>query len=77
METSPERTDEPDHTEDPRGEDTGQGYPETQQGGASPGGRTASGPDQGTGGAGADAPQVANEDETDRAASTGNPDAAG
>lgn len=67
---------QPDHTEDPRKQETGTGgYPE-----ATPGGSegdesvpTHSGPEDG----GADAPSPSTDKEADREHSTGNPDAAG
>lgn len=67
--------DEPDHTEDPRQQDTAQGLPETAPEGASPREGTEDGPASGTGGE--DAPSPATAKEGDRDASTGNPDAAG
>lgn len=82
METSPdpqreepEDRDRPDHSGDPRDQGTGQGYPESQPGEATPQEGTDSGPEAGTGGA--DAPEQATDQETDRAQSTGNPNAAG
>jgi hypothetical protein len=66
-----------DHTEDPRGQDTGEGgYPESNPGGSedddATGGRDRSGGDTGS-----RAPSPATDAETDRDKSTGNPDAAG
>ncbi len=75
--------DEPDHTEDPRQQDTGQGLPESAPEGASPREGTEDGPAPGTedgpapGTGGEDAPSPATAKEGDRDASTGNPDAAG
>jgi hypothetical protein len=65
----------PDHTDDPRKQGTGQGYPETAQEEATPHEGTESGPEAGRGGA--DAPDTSTDQERDREASTGNPDAAG
>jgi hypothetical protein len=71
----------PDHTDDPRKQETGEGgYPESEQGGAQdddatgggPGGSSAKG-----GGDDGDAPSPSTEKEADRAHSTGNPGAAG
>lgn len=74
----PAEHEEPDHTGDPRGEDTGQGYPETGPDGASPGEGTRSGPEAGTGGgAEDDAPDTSSPGESDAQQATGNPDAAG
>jgi hypothetical protein len=66
---------EPDHTEDPRKQQTGEGYPEVQPEGASPVEGTEQGPEAGTGGS--DAPQSDDPAERDTEATTGNPNAAG
>lgn len=66
---------EPDHTEDPRGQGTAQGYPETNQEGATPREGTEEGPEAGAGGA--DAPSTSSSDESGPRNATGNPDAAG
>jgi hypothetical protein len=65
----------PDHTEDPRRQETGQGgYPETNPAPAAPvGGRG----NEGGGDIDGDAPRPATEEEADREHSTGNPGAAG
>lgn len=66
--------DQPDHSEDPRKQETGTGgYPESTPGG-SEGGQAG---DQRGGTADADAPSPSTEKEADRDHSTGNPDAAG
>jgi hypothetical protein len=66
----------PEHDDDPRGQDTGQGYPETNPAGSTPGADgTAEGPESGDGGA--DAPSQSREEDSGRDTSTGNPDAAG
>jgi|tagenome__1003787_1003787.scaffolds.fasta_scaffold19938500_2 hypothetical protein len=65
----------PDHGEDPRKQGTGQGYPETQPEDATPQEGTDSGPEAGAGGT--RAPSTSGPKEDDRAASTGNPNAAG
>ena len=77
METSPERQpDEPDHTEDPRDQGTGSGgYPESKPEEATRHEGTETGPEAGT--EDVDAPSQSTEKESDRDASTGNPDAAG
>ena len=67
----------PDHTDDPRRQDTGSGgYPESNPAGTqdedAEGGRDRSGGDTGSG-----APSPATDEEADRGASTGNPGAAG
>jgi hypothetical protein len=77
---SDERT--PDHTEDPRKQDIGQGgYPESEQGGAHGGQQAGEGPagdsEKGGGDTGSDAPSPSTGKEADREASTGNPGAAG
>ena len=65
---------QPDHTEDPRKQETGTGgYPESTPGG-SEGGKAG---DQSGGSADEDAPSPSTDKEADRDASTGNPDAAG
>jgi hypothetical protein len=65
---------QPDHTEDPRKQETGTGgYPESTPGGTE--GDDAGGPDES--GAASDAPSQSTDEEADRDASTGNPDAAG
>jgi hypothetical protein len=64
----------PDHTEDPRKQETGTGgYPESTPGGSE--GDDAGGPDKDS--ASGDAPSPSTDKEADRGASTGNPDAAG
>jgi hypothetical protein len=78
--TDPQQT---DFDEDPREQGTGQGgYPEsnpegTQDDDAATGRSKGPGSDESRGGGSDRAPSVANEKEGDRAASTGNPDAAG
>jgi hypothetical protein len=62
----------PDHTEDPREQGTGQGYPETSPAEATPAEGTRERP--GDGGQGG---PPAKEREEDRSQTTGNPDAAG
>jgi hypothetical protein len=65
--------DQPDHTEDPRKQETGTGgYPEATPGGSE--GDDAGGPDEG---GKPDAPSPSTDKEADREHSTGNPDAAG
>jgi hypothetical protein len=64
----------PDHTEDPRKQETGTGgYPESTPAGTE--GSKAGGPDKDA--AADDAPSQSTDEEADRADSTGNPDAAG
>jgi hypothetical protein len=70
---SDERT--PDHTEDPRRQGTGQGYPESNPQETTPGEGTDEGPEAGAGGAGSPSPSTGRE--ADREQTTGNPDAAG
>ena len=66
----------PDHTQDPREGDTGEGgYPETNPAPASP--ESGAGADRSGGDTDSDAPSPSTDKETDREASTGNPDAAG
>jgi hypothetical protein len=66
----------PDHTEDPRKQDTGTGgYPESNPEPAAPDGP--GGPGNAGGGDTGDAPSPSTDKEADREASTGNPDAAG
>ncbi len=67
---------QPDHTEDPRRQGTGQGYPETQPEEATPVEGTDEGPAAGTGGEDG-GPEVSTDEERDRGASTGNPGTAG
>ncbi len=69
----PER--EPDQTEDPRGDEIGQGYPEQGQPGTSPGEHTEERED--TGADGDDAPGTSTSEEGDAGQATGNPGAAG
>jgi hypothetical protein len=65
--------DQPDHTEDPRKQETGTGgYPESNPDGTE--GSKAGGPDDDSG---PDAPSTSTGKEADRGHSTGNPDAAG
>jgi hypothetical protein len=65
--------DQPDHTEDPRKQETGTGgYPESTPGGSE--GDDAGGADDD---GGPDAPSTSTDKEADRGHSTGNPDAAG
>jgi hypothetical protein len=67
------REDKPDHTDDPRGRDTGAGYPEEQPAGAQPGvERDEQGKDLD-----ADAPSRRGSQEGDPQQATGNPGAAG
>ena len=63
---------EPDQTEDPRKQETGQGYPETEQGESRPGG-----PDSGTGGAEEHSPDTHADQDDPPSKATGNPGAAG
>jgi hypothetical protein len=66
---------QPDHTEDPRKQETGTGgYPES-----TPGGSEGDDADRKAGGDGsaAGAPSHADQDESDREKTTGNPNAAG
>jgi hypothetical protein len=64
----------PDHSEDPRKQETGTGgYPESTPSGTE--GDDAGGAEEGS--AGADAPSKSTDEEGDRERSTGNPDAAG
>jgi hypothetical protein len=70
-----DQQEQPDHTEDPREQGTGQGYPESQHEDATPREGTDEGPEAGN--STPDAPSTSTDDETDRAASTGNPGAAG
>jgi hypothetical protein len=66
--------DQPDHTEDPRKQETGTGgYPESTPGGTE--GGDAGGPDEDA--SGDAAPSQSTDKEADREQSTGNPDAAG
>jgi hypothetical protein len=65
-----------DHSEDPREQEVGEGYPETNPAGAH-GGEAEGGADRSGGDTGSDAPQPATDDETDREKTTGNPGAAG
>jgi hypothetical protein len=66
--------DQPDHSEDPREQETGTGgYPESTREG-SQGSEVG---DQSGGTADADAPSPSTDKEADREQSTGNPDAAG
>ena len=66
---------EPDLTEDPRRQGTGQGYPESNPEETTPREGTESGPSARSGDE--DAPSQSTGEEADREASTGNPDAAG
>jgi hypothetical protein len=70
------RHDEADHTQDPRGTDTGAGYPEEQPGGAQPGVQRDD-HDRHREGAGDDAPSPAGDADGDPGQATGNPNAAG
>ena len=64
---------EPDHTDSGRGEDIGAGYPESQPGGANPGPAN-----QGAkGDTGEERPANKGGQDSDPAAATGNPGAAG
>lgn len=66
--------DQPDHTEDPRKQETGTGgYPESTPGGTE--GDNAGGPDEDSSGDAAPSPST--DKEADREHSTGNPGAAG
>jgi hypothetical protein len=70
-----DETEQPDHTEDPRKQDTGQGgYPESNPEPTSP---ERGGGDSGGGDMGSDAPSPSTDKEPDRDHSTGNPGAAG
>jgi hypothetical protein len=63
-----------DHTDDPRTQEQGSGgYPESAEGGSE--GQRSGRPDKG--GETEDAPSPSTEEESDREASTGNPNAAG
>jgi hypothetical protein len=65
--------DQPDHTEDPREQETGSGgYPES-----TPGGTEGAGGDARRREGDTDAPSQSTDEEADREASTGNPNAAG
>jgi hypothetical protein len=68
----------PDHTDDPREQETGTGgYPETNPAGTDDG-ATEGGPgSRGGGDTDSDAPSPSTGKEADRTASTGNPNAAG
>jgi hypothetical protein len=68
------RNDQPDHTEDPRGRDTGAGYPEEEPGGAQPGVER---DDEGDRGTHADRPARDGGRDGDPGQATGNPNAAG
>jgi hypothetical protein len=69
---------EADHTEDPRGRDTGAGYPEEQPGGAQPGvERDESEERRGASGGGGDSPDTDAGRDGDPQQATGNPGAAG
>ena len=67
---------EPDLSEDPRRQQTGQGYPEEQPAGASPAEGTERGPEAGSGGPDS-APDTEGGQDEGPAGATGNPDAAG
>jgi hypothetical protein len=68
----------PDHTEDPREQDTGSGgYPESNPSGADGGPAEGGARDRSGGDTDSDAPSPSTDKEADRGASTGNPDAAG
>lgn len=71
---------DPDMSEDPRGQDVGQGYPETQAGHGSGDDAIDKGkyPDSGEhGGTQADGPSPSSDSDSDPSSATGNPDAAG
>ncbi len=69
---------EPDHTEDPRGTDTGAGYPEEQPGGAQPGvERDERTQRRGAGDGGDASPDTSTDEDGSPGQATGNPDAAG
>jgi len=68
---------EPDIEDDPRKQETGQGYPEEQPSGASPKEGTESGPEAGTGGAEERSPDTHAGQDDDPSGATGNPGAAG
>jgi hypothetical protein len=63
---------EPDQADDPRQQGTGQGYPESNPEGTTPGEGTESGPEAGAGGA-----SDASDRDGDPGQATGNPGAAG
>jgi hypothetical protein len=67
-----EKSQEADHTDAGRGRDVGSGYPEEQPPGANPGAKK-----QERGGGGESAPGTAGDRDSDPAAATGNPGAAG
>ena len=66
---------EPDLDDDPRQQQTGQGYQEEQPGGASEG--SGEGPDSGTGGAEESSPDTHAGQDSSPGSATGNPGAAG
>lgn len=68
--------DEADHSDDPRGTDTGAGYPEEAPAGAQPGVQRDEG-DERSGPAGGDAPSPSGDEDGDPGQATGNPGAAG
>jgi len=65
---------EPDHTEDPRGTDSGAGYPEDQPAGAGEATQREDPPEQEKGGAGEDAPSTSASQEREPEQATGNPE---
>jgi hypothetical protein len=71
--TREDQPDQPDHTDDPRGRDTGAGYPEEQPAGAQPGVERGDEPVDPEG----DAPSRNSSQEGDPQQATGNPGAAG
>jgi hypothetical protein len=70
--------DEADHTEDPRGTDTGAGYPEEQPAGAQPGVERDEGEERRGQSGGTDRePDTSSDEDGDPGQATGNPNAAG
>ncbi|MCW3007731.1 MAG: hypothetical protein JWP17_2357 [Solirubrobacterales bacterium] len=71
------RDEEADHTQDPRGTDTGAGYPEEQPSGAQPGVQRDEGHERQGRSRGDDAPDGKDDQDGDPGQATGNPNAAG
>jgi hypothetical protein len=68
---------EPDMDDDPRQQQTGQGYQEEQPGDATPNAGSDAGPDSGTGGAEEASPDTHAGQDSSPGSATGNPGAAG
>jgi hypothetical protein len=69
---------QPDHTEDPRGQDVGQGYPESQAGTGDDAIEKGAYPDDSEhGGTTVDGPSQSDEEDSGPSKATGNPHAAG